>query len=373
MQLLEQFGEELDSAAAVSNAISLPTTARALDAMDIDMEMEHLPTLDECNEMSNAMGEAAGISNNTLSIDVLQQSNDVNGIRNVRLRQAQAQQSSGVGPAFNEEMKAKWIELWSEGPNPSDGRVSVRDWYEKKKTKYMIWMYGRLGEAEQQNITPRPQLLKVEWEPTLKWIQEMKVLANSAITNGTFSTDSALLVQQRDSIIGTTTNEDNVAPFSDEGGVGVAIPRSTLRLDVPSMVSENVFNPPTTAAVSEMMPPKKKRQKPTKAIDPVLAERQAVLAERRAKAKATMELHNISADPKDGKKRRCPICNKYITGFKFKGTYHIKKIKYCPLVDDASQFHNHEQLLKDMKREENSRYQRKKRQKQPESEDNSAP
>ena len=34
--------------------------------MDIDMEMEHLPTLDECNEMSNAMGEAAGISNNTL-------------------------------------------------------------------------------------------------------------------------------------------------------------------------------------------------------------------------------------------------------------------------------------------------------------------
>ena len=70
----------------------------------------------------------------------MQQSNDVNGIRNVRLRQAQAQQSSGVGPAFNEEMKAKWIELWSEGPNPSDGRVSVRDWYEKKKTKYMIWM-----------------------------------------------------------------------------------------------------------------------------------------------------------------------------------------------------------------------------------------
>ena len=129
------------------------------------------------------------------------------------------------------------------------------------------------------------------------------------------------------------------------------------------MVSENVFNPPTTAAVSDMMPPKKKRQKPTRAIDPVLAERQAVLAERR-----------ISADPKDGKKKRCPICNKYITGFEFKGTYHVKKIKYCPLVDDASQFHNHEQLLKDMKREENSRlYQRKKRQKQPESEDNSAP
>ena len=65
-------------------------------------------------------------------------------------------------------------------------------------------------------------------------------------------------------------------------------------------LARNVFNPPTTAAVSEMMPPKKKRQKPTKAIDPVLAERQAVLAERRAKAKATMELHNISADPKDG-------------------------------------------------------------------------
>jgi hypothetical protein len=365
---LEQIAGELDTA-AVTNTISLPTVQPlGLDTFDIDMGGD--AALRECNDMSNVIGQAAGIDTNTLSVDLLAQ-NDANGIRNVRLRQAQGQQASSVGPAFNEEMKDKWIELWSSGTNPSDGRISFRDWYQKMNKEYKIWMFKRLLEAEEQDITPRPQLFKVDYEATEKWVREMKAVANSAMRTGAFNSASALLGQQFESVLGTTTNVDNVAPFSDAGGIGVAIHHSTLQLSVSSTARENIFQPPTAAAVREIMPTNaKKRARKANEIDTVLLERQA-------KAKRVMELHDISPDSKDSSRRRCTACDKYYA-FEFGGAKHLKKgVQHCPLADDVSDYNKHveaqERELKERTKIKNNKYQQKKRQEQLESEVNSAP
>ena len=60
--------------------------------------------LEECNAMANAMGQSTGIDTDRLfsNINVLEQ-NDASDLRGVRRRQAQGQQTSKIGPAFNDE------------------------------------------------------------------------------------------------------------------------------------------------------------------------------------------------------------------------------------------------------------------------------
>lgn len=297
LETLGQIAEAIE-ATAVTHTAAMPTVP-PLDSL----ALESSAALQECNVMSNLMGQEAGIDTDALfgSIDLFEQ-NDSNERRNVSLRQAQGQQAAQVGPAFNDEMKEKWLELWSSGTNPSDGRISFRDWFTKKQKEYKLWMYKRLLEAEEKDITPRPQLVNVSYQATKKWVDEMKSVANSTLRTGTINAESALLVEQFDSFMSASTHADNVAPFADEGGIGVAIDRSTLQLNVTTTAArENSFQPPTSDTVEAVMPARKKKPSKSKQkeIDPQLLLRQE-------KAKTKMDAHTppIQPDPKAGGKRR---------------------------------------------------------------------
>ena len=85
-----------------------------------------------------------------------------------------------IGPAFNDEMKEKWLELWSDY-HPIDGKISFRDWYNKSVKDNRKWMYKRLLDAEENIITPRPQLFDVTFEATKTGVGEMKAVANSTL------------------------------------------------------------------------------------------------------------------------------------------------------------------------------------------------
>jgi hypothetical protein len=352
LNTLSQVAGELETA-AVTNTISIPTTV-PLETI----QEESMGALEECNAMANAIGQSAGMDTDKLFSDInLLEQNDAHEIRNVRRRQAQGQQACKIGPAFNDEMLQKWLELWSDGTNPSDGKISFKDWYKEKAKEYRLWMYKQLMDAEENNISPRPQLFDVTFEATKAWVDEMKKVANSTLQAGAVNHESAVLGQQFESILNLTTAADNVEPFSSEGGIGVGTNRSDLRLTVraTSSIQENSFVPPTSDVVLEVMPTK--RQKKARKAVVVDAE----LERRKEKAKSMMAQHNISPDAVDGKKKRCSVCHKYLS-FEFQGAKHLKiNVKFCPLADDRSIFDAHMQEQKSQRKVRNDRHQEKKR------------
>ncbi|KAL7533844.1 hypothetical protein ACHAXR_009080 [Thalassiosira sp. AJA248-18] len=331
-EALKRIGEEMDTE-AVCNIASIPTVPAPLGDMDLGFG----DALAECNEMSDLMGQAAGMDTQALfgDIDLLSQ-NNANERRNVATRRARSQQQQGndVGPGYNNEMETKWIELWGDGPNPLDG-VAFRTWYYDKKKLYRIWMLRTLLEAEQNNL-PAPPLHNITYDATKKWADKMKGLSNIALTTGALNAITGVLVQQFDSIMNASTEAENVGPFENDGGLGVAVDQSTLQLNVTSTASENQFRPPTSDAVKTMMPTKKRKA----AI--ALKQVDLELQERQARARLLMEVHQIAADSKEGGKRRCTVCNKYFV-FEFGDVPHMKKRKFCPLADDHSIYHGHKE------------------------------
>ena len=235
------------------------------------------------------------------------------------------QQVVAVGPAFNDAMKAKWIELWSTGANPGSGTIVFKNWYREKAKEYRIWMYQQLMNAVEQG-TQQPQLLDVSYQSVKDWVDEM--LSNTTLRAGTINSQSAELVQRVGVAMETAANDDNVAPFLVEGGIGVAFNRDSLQLSVSTGIRENVFVPPTSSTVRDIMPaPKSKKAKKVADVE---------LQQRREKAQAMMALHDITADRKDGKKRRCLVCDKYVLGYSFGGASHVKAIKFYHLLISRS-------------------------------------
>lgn len=329
MVTLEQISKHLDTAAVINTA-AVPGPQDALGSLELDADA----AMRECNDMADQMGQAAGIdtASTFAGINLLQQ-DDVNPLRNVRTRQAQVQQVLAVGPSFNDAMKAKWIELWSTGANPGNGTVVFKTWYEEKAKEYRIWMYQQLGNAVEQG-TRQPQLLDVSYQGVKEWVDEMKKLGNTTLRAGAINSESAELVQRVGAAMETSAKDDNVAPFVVPGGMGVALDRESLQLNVSTEISENVFEPPTSSMVKDIMPAlASKKAKKGRVVD-------IELQQRRAKAQAKMALHGINADKMDGSKRRCGVCDKYF-GFEFGDAKHVKGIKFCPLVDDIKVYQNH--------------------------------
>jgi len=342
MATLEQISEHLDTAAVINTA-AVPGLQEALGSLELDSDA----AMRECNDMADKMGQAAGIdtASTFAGINLLQQ-NDVNPLRNVRTRQAQVQQVLAVGPSFNDAMEAKWIELWSTGANPGNGTVVFKNWYEEKAKEYRIWMYKQLSNALEQG-TQQPQLLDVSYQGVKEWVDEMKKLGNTTLRAGAINSESAELVQRVGAAMETSANEDNVAPFVVPGGIGVAVDRESLQLNVSTGISENVFEPPTSSMVKDIMPaPASKKAKKERVVD-------IELQQRRAKAESTMALNGIVADKRGGSRRRCAVCDKYFD-FSFGGAKHVKDIKFCPLVDDIKVYRDHlaitQQRAKDKKK-----------------------
>jgi len=304
------------------------------DAVDSDFEAggvdEMMPdlgaTLEECSKLSQQFGESAGFDMQALypegvnDMDNLQ-SVSANSRRNVGLRQRQNQQTNAAkAPDFTKEMKAKWIEIWSSSTNPSDGNIAFSKWYERAGTEYKVWKTTQLVDAEQKG-EPAPPLFDVDQNTVKEWVGRMKTINEGPLAQGAFNESSARLGENFDSFISGTNAEDNVTPFEEDGGIGVATGRDDLELAIPVQTA-SVFPPPKTEAVLSLLPKRVKRK--GKVID------EELLA-RRIAAKRNLEEAKIEIDEKVSGKKRCNVCDKYYT-FVFKEAQHLRNKKFCPVA-----------------------------------------
>ncbi len=164
-------------------------------------------------------------------------------------------------------------------------------------------MYTQFIEAAHDDL-PTPQLFDVNQETVSAWVEKMKELAARALASGAINDESTQLSQAVDNIIGDTTHTDNIAPFETEGGIGVAIDPLALDLNTTGGTQQNVFVPPTTDTVREVMPLTESAKKRAAKVDEKLISRQTT-------AQHTLESKNLQPDPKVSGKRRCNVCLKY--------------------------------------------------------------
>ena len=74
-----------------------------------------------------------------------------------------------------------------------------------------------------------------------------------------------------------------------------------------------------------------------------------------------MAEHGISPDEKGGNRRRCKVCDKFLS-YEFQGAKHLKQtVKFCPLADDRSIYDTYIEEQKRQKKVRNSKHQEKKR------------
>ena len=313
------------------------------DDMSIHTHSSTGLTLHECATQAHQMGEESGFDMGALYNDgggtTLPQ-HDANASRNVALRQRQSQSaSSAVSPDFNADMKEKWIEIWGKSANPSDGRVSLREWIKKSITDYRVWMYRKQIVAGDDGLAP-PCLYNVDYDSVKAWVEKMKTVGSRAAAEGAFDRTSLQLSESFDLHINSTEHSTHVAPFSQEGGIGIARSTSEFELSARSGDVEEVndFPPPTTSDVSKNMPPKpsKKRQK---TVDYELKARQEA-------ARKKLDEANIPVDQKDKKKKRCNVCFKYYDSFIFEEVKHLRNSNFCPVIDDRAIY---DKLVEDRK------------------------
>lgn len=83
------------------------------------------------------------------------------------------------------------------------------------------------------------------------------------------------------------------------------------------------------------------------------------LVRRQAAASAKMAELGIQPDPLDSSKKRCRACGKY-KSFELEGIKHCTSYKtglhFCPLADDHSLYHEHQEKNADSKKAYNKRY-----------------
>lgn len=333
------------------------------DAVDSDFEGDNdeMPTnfgatMQDCSKLSNEMAASAGFDQEVLYPDGVNNMDELQNVRansrrNVGLRQRQSQQTNAAkAPDFTEQMKAKWIELWSTGPNPSDNNIPFAKWYTRVAKEYKAWKMQQLVNAN-ENGGPVPQLFDVNQDTVKEWVDRMKSITEGPLTHGAFNAESTRLDDSFDSFMSGTTTAENVTPFEEEGGIGVAASKDDIDLTIP-VKEASVFEPPKTAEVKELLP--KRARTKAKAID------EAFIA-RRAIAKRKLETAGIGADEKMAGKKRCKICDKYFHGFTFNGAMHLRNNDFCPVADDPSIYHKHNEAKKAAKREVKKKHMRKKR------------
>jgi len=228
-------------------------------------------------------------------------------------------------------MKAKWIELWSAGANPSDNNIAFGKWYTRVATEYKVWKTQQLVSADEEGGHV-PQLFDVSHDTVKKWVGRMQTITEGPLTHGAFNADSARLGDNFDSFISEPSTEENVTPFEEEGGIGVAASKDDFELTIP-VEARSVFEPPKTETVSKLLP--KRANKKAKQIDEALIARRAI-------AKRNLENAGIDADEKVGGKKRCnEYILKYYHSFEFNGAKHLRNNDFCPAANDHSIYHAH--------------------------------
>ncbi|KAL7492367.1 hypothetical protein ACHAWT_002552 [Skeletonema menzelii] len=326
------------------------------DGDDDDMSTNFGATLQECGDLTHQIAGSAGFDKEALypdGVNIMDNLQNVraNSRRNVGLRQRQSQQTNAAkAPDFTEQMKAKWIELWSTGANPSDNNISFSKWYTRVAKEYKAWKMQQLVNAA-ENGEPVPQLFDVNYDTVKEWADRMKSITEGPLTHGAFNAESARLDDSFDSFISETTTADNVTPFEEEGGIGVAASKDDINLTI-QVETPSVFEPPKSGDVAKLLP--KRAQKKATTIDEVFIARRAI-------AKRNLEAAGIDADEKVAGKKRCKVCDKYFQSFEFNGAMHLRNNDFCPAADDPNFYHEHTEAKRAAKREVKKKYIRKKR------------
>eukprot|EP00956_Cyclotella_meneghiniana_P042009 scaffold248301_cov116-Cyclotella_meneghiniana.AAC.1 len=331
----------------------------AIDIDDIYQEGYDL-TLSACCESANAMASEAGIDLNTTGVageasESFLDVRGVNGRRNVALRRRQNQQTPNATPEFNDTMRDKWLELWSDPsiPQPARGRASYFVWYNQIHKAYSTWRFNEFARAERDGTTP-PPLYNVSFTNARMWAHKMKSRSNMAHASGVVNNETAEMSSNLDATL-NLVGEDNGEVFDD--GIGAAIDSNDLATHVAASSNEPQSIPLPRASdvnfamnrpdvidliarddeLADLLKSKKTKKRSQESVD-VSGD-----AERRMVARKNMEELGIQPDlPSDGVKR-CGICGKN-QSFSYNGIPHKQlgttrsagmPSRFCPFADDV--------------------------------------
>ena len=321
-------------------------------------------SFDECVSHADVLAADHGIDIvkhkfGSVDVDKFKASTDASGRRNAGLRRLRSQ---GVKPTpvnFNDQMLAKFLEIWTRGSNPSTG-VKMRTWCLRAQSEYDTWRIKEGVKAEKEKRA-EPPLHETSYELVKDWATKMKEQSNRALCAGAVNAESSELSNQVISFAATSS------PLK-ELDIETTVHCSDLSVTVATAATAatTLFPSPTTDRVEQEMqemttrkrkgsdllqgPPRKKKQK--KAPD-------EELLRRRKSASVTMDKHKIVADPVDKDRRRCPVCDKYTKGFEFQGIQHVTSstFKFCPLADDHSLYNARTvKVIEDKSKKDKARY-----------------
>jgi len=260
-------------------------------------------------------------------------------------------------PDYNPQMRAKFLEIWSSGPNPSTS-MNMREWCRKAMTEYNMYRHLEIIQAEEEGRDV-PPLLEVNFDVVQEWAQKMKDISTMPLRAGAVDAESSELSNQLTSFAATSSPLRQL-------GLGDTVRSNELSVTVATAATATVFPSPTSAEVQrglqEMSTRKrspdevpkqrrKKKQKKTKVPNAELVQRQKA-------ASLMMGRHEIDADPADRLRRRCQVCFKY-KGFCFGDIPHFRssefKLDFCPLADDHSIYRTYQANLANRKKDDNEK------------------